>query len=53
MSETYEEHDLPTADGPRVHYRTYEPKGAAVGAPVLCLHGRLRATSGISRIWRR
>jgi pimeloyl-ACP methyl ester carboxylesterase len=42
MSETYEEHDLPTADGPRVHYRTYEPKGAAVGAPVLCLHGLTR-----------
>ncbi|HXQ12857.1 MAG TPA: alpha/beta hydrolase [Caulobacteraceae bacterium] len=42
MTKAYAEHYLATADGPRVHYRVYEPQGQAAGAPALCLPGLTR-----------
>jgi pimeloyl-ACP methyl ester carboxylesterase len=31
-----------TADGPKISYRVYPPKGEETGVPVLCLHGLTR-----------
>lgn len=38
----FEDHFLPTAEGPMVHYRVYEPVGEETGYPIICLHGLTR-----------
>jgi pimeloyl-ACP methyl ester carboxylesterase len=42
MSAGYRDAHFHTADGPRIHYRDYDPQGAEAGPPVLCLHGLSR-----------
>lgn len=38
----FEDHFLPTAEGPMVHYRVYDPVGQETGMPIICLHGLTR-----------
>jgi pimeloyl-ACP methyl ester carboxylesterase len=42
MTEPYEEAFFKTADGPRIHFRNYQPGRPETGVPVLCLHGLTR-----------
>lgn len=42
MTSSFTEDHFTTSDGLRIHYRVYDPVGAATGAPVLCLHGLTR-----------
>ena len=38
----YSDHFFTTSDGPRLHYRDYDPVGDVRGVPVVCLHGLTR-----------
>jgi pimeloyl-ACP methyl ester carboxylesterase len=42
MPEGFTDHFFTTSDGPRLHYRNYDPVGDTKGLPVLCLHGLTR-----------